>query len=94
MQSYVRNFIIVPYVFFITTWLSQRQYLRQNIYNLLDKVIENNIPIEINRKGKKLKIISTEKIDKFKNLKRRNLIIGDPEDLVNISFEKEWKPYI
>ena len=60
----------------------------------IDKVIENNIPIEINRKGKKLKIVAVGKINKFKNLKRRNVIVGDPEDLVNISFEKEWKPYI
>jgi len=31
--------------------------LRQNIYNLLDEVLETGIPLEIERKGKKLRIV-------------------------------------
>ena len=31
-------------------------------------------------------------LGKLANLKRRDCIIGDPEDLVHIDWSKEWKP--
>ncbi len=64
--------------------------LRSNIYNLLDEVLKTGIPLEVNKGGKRLRIIPVEKTDKLCNLvSRPNVIQGDPDDLVNVSWEEE-----
>jgi len=64
--------------------------LRSNIYNLLDEVLRTSIPLEIKKGDQKLKIIPVNKKRKLNNLVPiPGVIIGDPEDLVNISWEKE-----
>ena len=64
--------------------------LRANIYNLLDEVLKTGIPLEVRKGGKKLRIVSEEKADKFQNLiSRPHVIQGDPEELVEISWEDE-----
>ena len=64
--------------------------LRGNIYNLLDEVIDTGIPIEINKGGKLLKIVPSEKVDKFLNLVPRSGVIeGKPEDLVDLHWDEE-----
>ena len=64
--------------------------LRGNIYKLLDQVLNTGIPIEINKGGKKLRIISAEKVNKLDNLvSRPNVIRGNPDDIVDMSWEKE-----
>jgi prevent-host-death family protein len=66
--------------------------LRANIYNLLDEVLETGIPLEVKKGGKKLRIVSVKKADKFQNLiSRSHVIQGDPEELVEISWEDEVK---
>ncbi len=67
--------------------------LRQNIYNLLDQVIETGIPLEIKRKGHRLKIIPSKPTSKLANLQPNpECISGNPEDLVNIAWDTNWKP--
>jgi hypothetical protein len=64
--------------------------LRANIYNLLDEVLETGVPLEIRKGDRKLRIVPDEKVDKFQNLiSRSHVIRGDPEDLVDISWENE-----
>ncbi|MBL4825755.1 MAG: type II toxin-antitoxin system Phd/YefM family antitoxin [SAR324 cluster bacterium] len=64
--------------------------LRSNIYNLLDEVLRTSIPLEIKKGDQKLKIIPVNKKRKLDNLVPiPGVIIGDPEDLVYISWEKE-----
>lgn len=64
--------------------------LRSNIYNLLDEVLESGIPLEINKGGRKLRIVPVEMPDKLQNLVSRPAVIkGNPDDLVDISWEKE-----
>ncbi|MUG94636.1 type II toxin-antitoxin system prevent-host-death family antitoxin [Scytonema sp. UIC 10036] len=66
--------------------------LSHDIDRLLDEVIETGIPLEIIKNGKSLKIISTEKKDKLKNLTfKPDVIQGNPDDLVNLSWEQEVK---
>jgi len=61
-----------------------------NIYKLLDEVLSTGIPIEINKGGKKLKIMPVDKSDKLQNLvSRPDVIKGNPEDLISVSWEKE-----
>jgi hypothetical protein len=64
--------------------------LRQDIYNILDNVIETGIPVEIERKGGKLKIFPEKRKNKLDNLKKRELVVGDPEAIINIDWMKEW----
>lgn len=70
--------------------------LRQNIYKLLDRVAKTGVPIEITRKGVRLKIIAEPVGGKLKNLKKRKLFAPgvDPESIVHMDWSKEWKPFI
>ena len=64
--------------------------LRKNIYKVLDEVLATGIPVEICRKGKTLKIIATEDVDKLQNLRARpEFIVGDSDDLPDIHWDDE-----
>jgi hypothetical protein len=65
--------------------------LRQNLYNLLDQVIQTGKPIEIKRKHKILKIVIEPSKAKLDNLKQRDVLNCDPDDIINNNWEKEWK---
>ncbi|UCH96943.1 MAG: type II toxin-antitoxin system Phd/YefM family antitoxin [Candidatus Aminicenantes bacterium] len=64
--------------------------LRQNLYQVLDEVLEKGTPVEIERKGKILKIVPGKSDSKLMNLEPHDTIIGDPESIVNIDWSKEW----
>lgn len=66
--------------------------LRQDIYRLLDQVLETGVPLEIERKGRTLRIVADAPPSKLSNLKRRDCIIGDPEDLVEMDWSDTWRP--
>ena len=64
--------------------------LRTNIYQLLDEVLQSGLPIEVKRGDHRLRIVPIEKPDKLKNLVYRpDIIRGDPEELVTLSWEEE-----
>ena len=60
--------------------------LRQNIYSILDEVLESGVPAEIEWKGKLLRIVPEGPHSKLSRLKRRDRIVGDPEDLVHMDW--------
>ena len=64
--------------------------LRENIYGILDQALETGVPVEVVRKGKVLKIVPETKPDKLSRLKKRNYIVGDPEDIVHMDWLSEW----
>ncbi len=64
---------------------------RKNLYALLDRVIETGNPIEIERKGKIIRIVTTEPKSKLSNLKKHDILRGNPEDIISIDWSKEWK---
>lgn len=64
--------------------------LRQNIYKLLDQVAETGVPLEIRRKGKILKIVVENQRSKLAALKKRDVVVGDAEELVHIDWSSEW----
>lgn len=66
--------------------------LRQNIYQLLDQVLDTGVPLEIERKGRKLRIAPEPAGDKLANLKRRDCLVGDPEEIVHMDWSQEWRP--
>lgn len=65
--------------------------LRKNIYKLLDQVASTGVPIEIKRKGKTLKIISTGPPGKLDNLKKRKVLNCKPGEIVHIDWSEEWQ---
>lgn len=65
--------------------------LRENIYKVLDKVLITGVPVEIDRRGKVLKIISTSGADKLANLKKHDVLRGDPENIVHLDWSAQWK---
>jgi prevent-host-death family protein len=67
--------------------------LRPNLFKVLDQVIETGIPIEIKRKGTKIKIVAVEPVSRLESLEPHpGTIVGDPEDLVHTDWSGEWKP--
>ncbi|HEX3068715.1 MAG TPA: type II toxin-antitoxin system Phd/YefM family antitoxin [Thermoanaerobaculia bacterium] len=68
-------------------------HLRQNIYRILDEVIETGRPVEIERKGIVV-CIQTGRQEKsiFETLTPHpGSIVGDSEDLVHMDWSPEWK---
>lgn len=67
--------------------------LRQNIYKLLDQVLDTGVPLEIERNGRRLRVIPTDappKLDRVTG--HEDYIVGDPEDLVHVDWSNEWRP--
>ena len=66
--------------------------LREDIYRILDQVAETGVPVEIERRGKLLKIVLEESPRKLSNLRPRPYLLEDPEDLVHLDWSEEWRP--
>lgn len=66
--------------------------LRQNIYRLLDQVVETGRPLEVKRGDALLKIMAEKPVSKLAKLTPHKCIQGDPEDLVHQDWSQEWKP--
>jgi antitoxin (DNA-binding transcriptional repressor) of toxin-antitoxin stability system len=67
--------------------------LRQNVYRLLDEVLRSGEPLEIERGGRRLRIVPVEAPSKFARLTPHpHTIVGDPEDLVHLDWSGDWQP--
>lgn len=65
--------------------------LRQEIYTVLDEILETGQPVEIERKGRILKITSDAPISRLSG--RKTLKVTKPGDtLLGLDWSKEWKP--
>ena len=68
--------------------------LRADIYRLIDNVIESGVPVEVELRGKKVRIVPAEPRDKLANLvKRPGVIVGDAGRLDRIKAfdEAKWR---
>lgn len=67
--------------------------LRQNIYRLLDEVLDTGIPLEIERKGRRLRIVPPERTSKLDRVAEHDdYVVGDPEELVHLDWSEQWRP--
>ena len=67
--------------------------LRENVYKVLDEVIETGEPAEIMRKGVKLRIVvEAPATSKLSKMKHRDGLVGDPDDLVSMDWSHLWNP--
>ncbi len=64
--------------------------LRQNLYSILDQVIDSGLPVEIERRGQRLRIVPAQATRKLDRLERRPVINGDPEALVHVDWSDAW----
>ena len=65
--------------------------LRADLFNLLDQVIQTGKPIELKRKNRILKISVEQPKSKLDNLKKRDVLTCEPDEIINNNWEKEWK---
>jgi hypothetical protein len=66
--------------------------LRQDIYRILDEVLKTGVPVEIERRGKVLKIVPPEGSSKLDSLQPRDCLCVDPEDIVHVDWSEYWRP--
>ncbi len=67
--------------------------LRQNVYRLLDEVLASGVPLEVERGGRRLRIVPVVAPEKLSRLSAHpGTIAGDPEDLVHLDWSGEWRP--
>lgn len=67
--------------------------LRQNVYRLLDEILDTGTPLEIERGGRRLRIVPVDTVSKLSRLTPHpGVIDGDPEDLVHLDWSAEWRP--
>ena len=65
--------------------------LRKNLYKYLDQVLDSGTPLEINRNGRKLKIVREGHRDIFGNLRKHPHIMRcDPESIVHMDWSNTW----
>ena len=66
--------------------------LRENLYRILDHILDTGKPVEIKRKGRRLKIVP-EQERKLSLLKPHpGYLNTDPDELVHMDWSHEWRP--
>jgi hypothetical protein len=68
--------------------------LRENVYKILDEIILSGEGVEIYRKGSILRIeppLKKAKGRRLDQLPKRDLIVGDPDDLIHLDWLAEWR---
>lgn len=67
--------------------------LRRNVYRVLDRVADTGQPVEIERRGRRLRIVPVEPATKLDRLIPRPRYLNvDPDDLVHLDWSGEWRP--
>jgi len=66
--------------------------LRDDIYRVLDHVLATGEPVEIERNGRRLRIVADEPPTRLGRLIRRaDVVTGDSDDLVHLDWSDEWR---
>lgn len=67
--------------------------LRNDIYRVLDEVLTTGVPQEVTRGDRVLMIIPAGgRRLRLEDLPRREALTCSPDELVEISWEREWSP--
>lgn len=67
--------------------------LRRNLYQVLDEVLRTGQPIDVERKGRLIRLEPIVSQDRLAGLKPHgDAVAGDPYDLDEISWSDAWKP--
>ena len=67
--------------------------LRDNVYRILDEVLDTGTPVEIERRGQRLRIVPAEPTARLERLIRRPRYLKvDPESIVHLDWSDQWRP--
>jgi antitoxin (DNA-binding transcriptional repressor) of toxin-antitoxin stability system len=67
--------------------------LRANVYKVLDEVLETGTPVEIERRGQRLRIVPAVPRLRLERLVRRPRYLKvDPESIVHLDWSDQWRP--
>jgi hypothetical protein len=69
--------------------------LRKNIYAVFDEVLKTGKTVAVQSKGRTVLIspgCTDGKIERLRKSKQPKAIIGDPDELIHLEWEKEWRP--
>jgi len=67
--------------------------LRDNVYRILDEVLDTGTPVEIERRGQRLRIVAAEPKGRLERLIRRPRYLKvDPESIVHLDWSDQWRP--
>ena len=67
--------------------------LRADLFNVLDRVLETGVPVEVERNGRVLRIVSVEARGRLDNLTPHpDYLRVEPESLVHLDWSGEWRP--
>ena len=64
--------------------------LRQQLFKVVDRIIKTGVPVEISRRGHRLRTVPVVKTSKLARLTPHKAIVGNPEDLVELKAGK-WR---
>lgn len=64
--------------------------LRQNLYQILDQVLDTGVAVDVERKGETLRIVPVKAVSKLERLEPHNAARCDPKDLIETTWLKEW----
>ncbi len=69
--------------------------LRENIYRVLDGVLETGEPVFVERKGRRIRIQA--EVESPRPLAQRlthrpEIVVGDSDDFVGMDWSSEWRP--
>lgn len=66
--------------------------LREDIYRVLDHVLATGEAVEIERNGRRLRIVADDAPSKLARLVRRtDVVTGDSDDFVHLDWSDEWQ---
>jgi hypothetical protein len=67
--------------------------LRENVYRILDQVLESGAAVEVERRGRRLRIVPVEPTRRLGRLRSRpEYLKAEPEALVHLDWSREWRP--
>jgi hypothetical protein len=66
--------------------------LRADVYRLLDRAIASGEVLEIERNGVIVRLVPPRASSWLDRLPRRDLVVGDPDDLVEMDWSTSWDP--
>jgi hypothetical protein len=65
--------------------------LRANIDRVLDQVLETGVPVELEHRGRRLRIVAVEAESRVDSLEPHpGYLEADPEYIVHMDWSREW----
>lgn len=67
--------------------------LRADLYRVLDQVLETGIPVEVERNGRRLRIVPVDNGGRLANLTPHpGYLLEEPDSLIHLDWSGEWRP--